>query len=339
MSAKNTGNNPRVVSLARQLGMVGHGDAVAYLVSYSLRTVDAWAKEFGPTTVHGLLQTVIAKVGLIVEYVRSDQDVATISSRYLREGEGGFARVPTELDDRTYALVLQLRKARHGCTHVAVIDCRGSKEAKRWFSVWHEVAHLLVQPQLAFDFRRTVAGDKDPMETAIDAIASELAFYRPMTSLSLPDGTKPSFAALELHRLQKSPDASLESSYATTIQRLANPALFLVADLAFKLSERREQLSGSLFPENAPVPHLRAVRVVGNATAAAVGLFIPQNIRVPERSVIARVFCGELHLANVPRQERLDWWESQGRRLMEIPIIAEAGLFGRRVFAIITRVS
>lgn len=335
-----TTQDGRVLKLARELGMKGAGDPVHFVVDRCLRHVRTWVTEFTPANLEDLLQTVIGKVGLIVEEINADDDLPQIADRYLRDGEGAFGRVLRAFDDKTFALVLRLRRPRHGCAHVAVIDCRGRKRARRWFSIWHEVAHLLAEPQLSFNFRRTVVPDKDPVEQLMDSIAGELAFYRPMFELALSDGVRPTIADLEDHRVRLAPSASREAAYGTLISRAHIPAVLIVAEMEFKASEHRALQNRFLFPEAAPTPELRAVRVVASELGRRSALFIPRNMRVPPTSLISRVFLQETaDLADGTwngRELLSEWSDSKGKRLAEMPVVVEAGRSGGRVFALIT---
>ncbi len=68
----------RVIELARQLGMPPYGgDAVAFVVTWCVRKVTHWVHEFGPRTLEEFLQTVTAKVGLIID--RDDVAAASLS--------------------------------------------------------------------------------------------------------------------------------------------------------------------------------------------------------------------------------------------------------------------
>ncbi len=62
---------------------------------------------------------------------------------------------------------------------MSIIDCRGEKSWRNYFSKWHELAHLLtLTPQTRFKFCRThcVAEQKDPEEAAMDVIAGAVGF-------------------------------------------------------------------------------------------------------------------------------------------------------------------
>lgn len=331
-----------VLDIARGLGMPVSGDPVAYLIAHCRRAVDRWVQDYGPRSLRELLETAAAKIGVIIEEVHQDWDLPNISQRYLAQGEGGFACIASELDQRTFALAIRLRHPRNGCTHVAVIDCRGSKHARRWFSIWHEIVHLIVNPQLELDFRRTTAESKDTVEAMIDKIAGELAFYPPMYDSPLLSSGRPSLSVLETHRKLLSPEASREASYATIVSRLRRSTLFLVAGLALKASEQRA-LESRRPPTVLPTPKLRVLRTAGSESARTAGLFVPHNHRVPPSSIIYRLFHEEIDTSpdGICREiENLDQWkDSTGRSLPGLPIVVEVTRNGTQVvFAIITKI-
>lgn len=331
-----------VVDIARGLGMPVSADPVAYLIAHCRRVVDRWVRDYGPRSLRELLDTAAAKIGVIIEEVHQDWDLQEISQRYLIQGEGGFARIGSEFDQRTFALAIRLRRYRNGCSHVAVIDCRGSKYARRWFSIWHEIVHLMLNPQLELDFRRTTAESKDPIEAMIDKIAGELAFYPPMFDSPLLSNGGLSLSDLETHRKLLSPEASREAAYATAVSRISRPALFLVAGLALKASEQRA-LESRRPPAVPPTPKLRVLRTAGSQNAKSAGLFVPHNHRVPPSSIIYRLFYQEIDTSpdGICRQiENLDHWkDSTGRSLPSLPVVVEATRNGAQVvFAIITTI-
>jgi len=337
---RSAGKSSSVIEIARGLGMAVSADPGAFLLGYCRRLIDRWTKDYGPRTLHELLETAAVKIGLIIEEIHEDSDLAEVTERYVNAGEGGFARVRSELDKRTFALAIRLRRSRKGCTHVAVIDCRRAKYARRWFSIWHEIVHLMLNPQLELDFRRTTEESKDPVEAMIDKIAGEFAFYPPMyDSPALSAGTI-SLRDLETHRERLSPEASRESSYATLVSRMQRPALFVVARLALKATEERA-LHAYKPGDALPIPKLRVIRTAASPTAKPAGLFIPHKYRVPASSIIYRLFEGEAESANptCSEIENLEEWEdSTGHRLPDLPILVEAMRNGQHVvFALITR--
>jgi hypothetical protein len=83
-----------------------------------------------------------------------------------------------------------------------------------------------------------------------------------------------------------------------------------------------------------PPAELRAVRVVANEAAQEEKFVIPQNMQVPESSVIRTLFeaDGERDAAG---QEDLSWWESKGKRLERRAVAVEARKVADRVIAIV----
>jgi hypothetical protein len=86
-----------------------------------------------------------------------------------------------------------------------------------------------------------------------------------------------------------------------------------------KKSDAERVAHGALARENAPSLSLRAVRVTANEAARAADFFIPENMRVPKRSVIAQVFDGAD--AEMNAEEDLSWWtSSDGERLKAMAV-------------------
>ena len=82
------------------------------------------------------------------------------------------------------------------------------------------------------------------------------------------------------------------------------------------------------------VPSLRATHVTINEEARKAGLTIFENMRIPERSVINRVYSEGLEYAEA--EENLDWWDtSDGSRLSPCPIMVKAKISWDSVDALI----
>jgi hypothetical protein len=169
----------KVIQLSRDLGWASRGEPGDYVVRYCLDVVERWIGTYEPSTLDDLLATVTAHMGIRVDEFHSDEELEAICERYKANAELTFERVRQEFAvGDTFALTVRLKCPQHGMKFVAVIDCRGSRALKRLFSIWHEIAHLLVNPQLALEFRRCAGASKDPVESLMDRIAGELAFHR-----------------------------------------------------------------------------------------------------------------------------------------------------------------
>ena len=89
---------------------------------------------------------------------------------------------------------------------VSVIDSRGSKAFRAYFTKWHELAHLLtLTDQLRLSFRRThVARNfNSPEEALMEVIAGHFGFYGPIVKPHI-SGTI-SFDAIEALRQEAVP--------------------------------------------------------------------------------------------------------------------------------------
>jgi hypothetical protein len=105
------------------------------------------------------------------------------------------------------------------------------------------------------------------------------------------------------------------------------------AGMAQKVEDRRNLDQGAqwLFEEIRPQAHLRAIQVVPNAEAQRTKLFIAPNMRVPESSLIHRLFqdTGEQRAEGV---ENLSTWEhSGGKWLADVDVWIEARRVGQRI--------
>jgi hypothetical protein len=137
---------------------------------------------------------------------------------------------------------------------VSVIDCRGQKAWRAYFTKWHEIAHLLVlTDQMRLSFRRTQAHavNNDPEEILMDVIAGKFGFYPPIVS-SHADGAI-SFDRIDSLRMQLCPEASLLSSQINFVKAWPEPCLLVHGKLAVKRG-RQTVRKGITSPELRAVP-------------------------------------------------------------------------------------
>jgi len=100
------------------------------------------------------------------------------------------------------------------------------------------------------------------------------------------------------------------------------PCVLLEAALKFKKSEQTKQLSFSAIARKAPKPQLRITHVTVNDAARQENINLFKQLRVPERSIISKVF----HDGGYAEQlENLDWWEtSEGGCFDSRPVTVRA---------------
>ena len=313
-------NYPQIRKLVLDLGLKLTADPVNDILRYCERQVKKFLKEFPDcNTLPGMLDVIAAKVGTIFEIVRTDEDLQRIRKKYLDKGEKIFVRLEEDLEGEVYGITFKrTSRAAWESPFVSVIDYRGQKALRAYFTKWHEIAHLLVlTDQMRLSFRRTQAHvvNNDPEELLMDVIAGKFGFYAPIISLHV-DGSI-SFDRIESLRLQLCPEASLLSSQINFVKSWPEPCVLVNGKMSVKRRNRSDDIGNSDSPE------LRAVHISYSAGAKELGITIFENMRIPKQSVIHRVFTDKV--AYDEAEENLSWWEtSDGTRLVDCPVRIQA---------------
>jgi hypothetical protein len=263
----------------------------------------------------------MAKLDTVFVEIRSDEDLHGVERAYLLRREIGFANLAGQLGSEVYAITFALSHPEpFGRRFVSVIDCRGSKGYRAYFSKWHELAHLLtLTSQMRLKFRRTHVEpeQKDPEEALMDVIAGEIGFFPPLVAKS---ATGPiTFNKVETLRAELCPEASRQAALIGLVKAWPRPSLLVQARLATRIEHQRQDGFDFYTP---PSTALRAVKVTVNRAAREQGVLLPPNMRVPARSAIQQVFDG----AESPHTaiENLSWWESKGTARPSLEVRVEA---------------
>lgn len=312
----------KILALAADLGIKPSADPVRDILAYCEKRVRRFLRDFHDChTLVELLDIVASKLGTKFEVVKSDEELLELRDRYARLGERSFATLPDDLGDDVFGITFRrIAKRPWEPPFVSVIDCRGDKCFRSYYTKWHELGHLLIlTDQMRLSFRRThaVHDHKDPEESMVDVIAGTFGYFkdivRPMANGAL------SWENIEAVRTQLCPESSQQAAVIGIVKSWPVPALLLQATLALKRGEKRQLDQGAFDFADSPVPVLRAVQVTPNDAARRGDLVIFPNMRVPERSIIHRVFAEELHEGQA--EENLEWWESSdGTRLQSLKI-------------------
>jgi hypothetical protein len=338
--------DPKVISLANTLKADGP-DALSAIRAFCIKRIRNLTRGVGKiTSIQALAEIVCAKLNLIVHEVWSDADLQNVANLYLEQNERVFAFLEADLGPDTYGVLIRLQKsAKSGFRWVAVVDCRGEKQHRRFFTLWHEIVHRITAvSQYELPFYRTFvgAGNRDPIERVTDIVASDLGFFDP---LFVPVLVREAAAAKRLDfeivgrvRSGFCPEASFESTLNACVSRSDSPTLLVKAGLAFKNAERDAMGSaqGQLFPVAAPTPRLRVVSTITNAAARLASLHIHRNMRVPTLSIVSNVFFDPELLHGSATENLCDWTSSDGGALANIEVTVEAQKVGRQVFALVT---
>lgn len=324
-----------IVALAAQLG-ISTAAPVEGILEYCHRRIDGWVAEAcGISNIDALESLVTQRLQMVFEEVRSDDDFDRITEHYARaKKDPVFASMRMRFDDGdslTYGALVQRRNvgADDPDRFVAVIDCRGSKSARRFFTKWHEIAHRLTTH--ADMLEPVYRSEHDPIERLMDEIAGHVGFYEPIFHPAYQRASqgKPhlKFGTVETIINGAFPAASFQATLFACLRRLQTPVVYLEAALANKKGVKRVGPG-----------ELRAVKVIQNKAAQQERFTIPTNFRVPASSVVCRLFDAE-PLTDGDGQEDLSQWESQGRSLERCAVVVEARKVPERVIAIVQPVS
>jgi hypothetical protein len=328
----------KILALAADLGIKPSADPVRDILAYCEKRVRRFLRDFPDCrTLSELLDIAASKLGTKFEVIKSGEELLEVRDRYARLGERSFVSLPDDLDDDVFGVTFRrIAKRPWELPFVSVIDCRGDKSFRSYYTKWHEIGHLLIlTDQMRLSFRRTHAAHdhKDPEESMVDVIAGTFGYFkdivRPMTNGAL------SWENIEDVRTQLCPESSQQAAVIGIVKSWPVPAILVQAALGLKRGEKR-QLGQDTFGFAAePLPVLRAVQVTPNDAARRGDLVIFPNMRVPVHSIIHRVFAEEMPEAQA--EEDLEWWESSdGTRLPPLKIHVLARRQWNAVQALIT---
>ena len=171
--------HPKLRQIARDLHIPESEDAMRDLRDHAIETVRAMLREWTLESIEDLRRLVADRLSVKLEFVRTDADVARLASeyqhfflRFRRLLQKEFITVDTEV-----LLIDNPSPDKGGRRYLAIIDARGARAPRAYFTAWHELAHLLLCPpnQMLFEvFRRSPTDTlkrKDPLESAVDQIA------------------------------------------------------------------------------------------------------------------------------------------------------------------------
>ena len=335
---------PEISDLAGELG-VGGGAPVDGILNHCRRRIDGWVAEAGGVTgIDALEDLVTNRLQMFFEEIRADEDFDRLTQVYAREKrEFVFATMRSKFDEAnnpTFGALILRRNATADSPdrYVAVIDCRGNKLARRFFTRWHEIAHRLTTHADGGDTEPGYRSEHDPIERMMDEIAGHVGFYGPIFDPAFRQASegKPllTFGTVESIISGAFPTASFQATLFACARRMPTPVVYLEAALNHKKEVKRKMATPSLFDEEPPPGELRAVKVIPNKAAQDEGFTIPTNMRVPPGTVVHRLFDTEVQ-ASDSASEDLNQWESRGKSLEARAVVVEGRKVADRVFAIV----
>ena len=318
-------DDPAVHQLARDLGLPRRGNPLTRIRGFALDRVQQILTD-SPVAVTNLesLRLVLAdNFRLRIEFLSEDSDIERVARQHADFHPLLAPRLREEfLNGETEGITLERSKwdpARFG--YLAVVDARGSRASRAFFTAFHEITHLIIHPeQMAFPgFRRTPGTDektRDPIESVVDHVAGQVGFFAPVFGPLLDDAIRQeggvTFGCLDSVRLSTSPPPSLHATAIAAVNLVSKSAMFVHADLACKKAEARALRSSQTtfgFAKVKPKFDVRAVAAVSNDAAKRKGLIIHPHIRIPRRSVIYDAFESSEEVELRAREDQA-WWEN-----------------------------
>ncbi len=161
--------------------------------------------------------------------------------------------------------------------------------------------------------------------------------FEPVFRVEYGDQGLLTFQTVEKVRQNGFAEASFQATLNACARQLPTPVIYLEAALGHKVAVKREIQDDApqLFAFEEPPPELRAVRPVANEAAQGEGFVIPQNMRVPEASVIHSLFETDDEREAAAQEDLGQWSDSKGKRLAGRAVAVEARKVVDRVIAIV----
>jgi hypothetical protein len=294
--------------IARDLRLDEGDDPLAAIIAFCDRKARSFLRQLSCNSLPTLLDLVANKLGTRFIEIHTDSDLARVVADFRARRETGFADIERQIGKDVLGVTIRLQQRLPGeLAFVSIIDCRGEKAARRYFTKWHEVAHLFIlTDQARLQVFRTHAERKVPEEQIVDKIAGHFSFYQPFIADRLRGEL--TFELIDSIHQECCPDASRQSAMIGIASAWQAPTLVIHAALALKKEEQRLRSAGQTSFLGESAGELRAVSVVSNAAARAASLRIFENMRVPKKSVIHRMFTGGATTDTAV--EDLSWWQS-----------------------------
>ena len=330
--------HPRIWEIAAALRLPSGDSPADAVLSYCDVRIEKVLEDFTDCANPAeLLEIMAATLGTLFEEIHSDKELLALQARYCKAGELGFATLHRDLDGDAFGVTYRRMAAAPGeRAFVSVIDCRGNKALRAYFTKWHELGHLFVlTDQQRLSFRRTHSPGtrKDPEESLVDAIAGHVGFHPRFLQPEIQRIV--SFGEVERIRAKLFPEASFQASANAYAKNHTEPCLLIEAKLALKKGEEAELLQGSFAFLECPDPKLRILSAVPSDVAKQRGLYIPRNFRVPEASIIHKVFIDRRDSDSA--RECLSLWEaSGGKRLKAMTVRVEVRQHFESVLALLS---
>lgn len=310
-----------IVSLAQDLGLGVKTNPYTAIVNFCEKRIKEYLDELGSyDSLSTLLDWVANKLSTEFIEIHNDKDLQAVKEKYCNQREKAFANIENELEGEVYGITYRILSAKEWeKQYVSIIDCRGEKVFRSYFTKWHEISHLLtLTNQGRLVFRRThksISGN-DPEENLMDIIAGKIGFYDKIFHKHIR--TEISFKEIERLRKLLCPDASQQASIINFIKYWNSPCIYLEVRMGLNKNEKNNQNQRAFDFIEPPELVLRAVRTSPNEEARKINFSLFPNMRVPKKSIIYKVY--ENSLAEGEAIENLIGWSQQSKKTIKIKV-------------------
>lgn len=325
-------HHARLKQLARNLHIPDSGDCLRELREHAIASVQQMLKEWSVETAAELRSLVADKLSVKIELIGEDQDIERLAEKYgqVMSGFRHLLRAEFIKADTEGLLIDNPKPGKGGRDYLVIVDARGARKARAYFTAWHELAHLLLYPrkQAVFEgFRRAPTPEaklKDPVESAVDHIAGLLAFWEPLFKPALLAAASRSLSleAIERARTEVAPDASFQSACLAAIRLWNEPVAFLTAAVSPKT--------------DGTSPSLRVQNIVTNDAARELGCEVRRQMRIPRASAISKASEDLLARRFYGIEDQADWEVSGRGSLTELGWRVEAVRRGPLIYGLLT---
>lgn len=337
----------RIINLARKLRLNGQGSITDQIIDYCSNMISEWVRDEDVSTITRLEEIVCEKLNLEFEEIWEDEDIDRLVRKYVALGDFAFAGLTTNFDGETFGTTFKRLKSspQEPDRYVAFIDCRGAKGQRRFFTRWHEIAHLLTLPPEDGQSVNRSSIARCPVEQLMDKIAGVIGFFDPIFHPALSGYLGRAgiltFSEVEAVRNRFCPIASFQATLIACVRRVSQPAVYLEAGMGYKKDELEKIASQQMrmFAEDEPEARLRVYTANANDAAREMRVRFDRNMEVPEQSVVFRSFDNQTMRGSATDLEGTEnlsiWKHSDGSVLGSMDIEIEARRLKDRVFALV----
>lgn len=297
-----------------------------------------------------------------IEYIEEDEHLGTLAKRHdhIREDFAGTLRDCFQCRNQRGAVYNNPMFPEHGREYLAVVDTRGPKEQAAEFTLWHEIAHVLLKflskddesgaesgARAEIERTKPKAAEESIGEMIVDRVASMLVYWDPLWAPDVDEELRQygglTFEVIENIRQRYTPRVSFYSCAIQCVKAFHRPCLLVSVAKKMKPSQRRQWESqrdqlGLKCVEKKPPPEkkLRLDDCIASEESAIEDpMELWSEMRVPASSVLREVFeaDGNLHRSEFTNQS--EWETTTQGALPNLPLYVEAKQFGVNTLGLI----